>query len=108
MGADMHICKVQYFHRKRQRYRRISFSAAAQKAAALFVSTYFYLFSLQSAKCPFERAPETKQVCALFLSADRTSLTDAAVAESSPGCRSPPSDFDFACQLKKSKLEDHL
>ena len=108
MGADMHIWKVQYFYKKRQRYRRISFSAAAQKAAALFVSTYFYLFSLQSAKCPFERAPETKQVRAFFLSADRTSLTNSAVSEGSPGCRSPPSDFDFAYQLKKSKLEDDL
>jgi len=88
----MHIWKFQYFYRKRQRYRRISFSAAAQKAAALFVSTYFYLFSLKSAKCPFERIPETKQVRALFISADRSSLTNTVVVESSPRCRlnTPP------------------
>ena len=82
------------------------FSAAVQKAAALFVSTYFYFFSQQSAKCSIKRAPVTKRVRALFLSTKQTNFPAASVAGDSPGCRSPPSDFDFAYQLKKSKLEE--
>lgn len=106
MGADMHIRKVQYFHQKRQQYNQIYFSAAVQKAAAFFVSTYFYLFSQQLAKCSIKRAPVTKRVCALFLSAKQTNLIAVSVSDDSPGCRSPPSDFDLAYQLKKSKLEE--
>lgn len=106
MGADMHIRKVLYFHRKRQKNSQIYFSAAVQKAAALFVSTYFYFFSQQSAKCSIKRAPVTKRVRALFLSTKQTNFPAASVAGDSPGCRSPPSDFDFAYQLKKSKSEE--
>lgn len=102
----MHIRKVLYFHRKRQKNSQIYFSAAVQKAAALFVSTYFYFFSQQSAKCSIKRAPVTKRVRALFLSTKQTNFPAASVAGDSPGCRSPPSDFDFAYQLKKSKSEE--
>lgn len=106
MGADMHIRKVLYFHRKRQKNSQIYFSAAVQKAAALFVSTYFYFFSQQSAKYSIKRAPVTKRVRALFLSTKQTNFLATTVAGDSPGCRSPPSDFDFAYQLKKSELEE--
>lgn len=108
MGADMHIWKVQYFYRNRQRHSRKSFSAAAQNAAALFVSTYFYPFPQYSTKYSYERVPEVKQVRAFFISERRTSLSDFFLVGGTPGCRSPPSDFDFAYQLKKSKLEDDL
>lgn len=100
----MCIGKVLYFHRKRQRYNQIYFCAAAQKAAALFVSTYFYLFSPQSSNCSIWRAPIAKQVRAFFLSADHTSLPAACVTEGCPGCRSPPSDFDFAYPLKQIEI----
>lgn len=100
MGADMHIRKVLYFYRKRQKDSQIYFSAAVQKAAALFVSTCFYFFSQQSVKCSIKRAPVTKRLRALFLSTKQTSLPAASVAGDSPGCRSPPSDFGFAYQQK--------
>ena len=104
MGANMCIGKVLYFHRKRQRDNQISFSAAAQKAAALFVSIFFNLFSPQSSNCSIWRAPIAKQVRAFFLSADHTSLPAACVTEGCPGCRSPPSDFDFAYPLKQIEI----
>ena len=53
-----------------------------------------------------KRAPVTKRVRALFLSTKQTNFPAASVAGDSPGCRSPPSDFDFAYQLKKSKSEE--
>jgi len=90
MGADMHIWKVQYFYRNRQRYSRKSFSAAAQNAAALFVSTYFYPFPQHSTKYFYGRVPEVKQVRAFFISEKRTSLLDFLLAGGTPGCRSPP------------------
>lgn len=100
----MQIWKIRYFHRKRQRYNHIYFGAAVQKAAALFVSTYFYLFSQQSAKYFIKRAPVAERVRALFLSADHTSLPAACITEGCPGCRSPPSDFDFAYPLKQIEI----
>ncbi|MCB7288166.1 hypothetical protein, partial [[Clostridium] scindens] len=48
--------------------------------------------------------PIAKQVRAFFLSADHTSLPAACVTEGCPGCRSPPSDFDFAYPLKQIEI----
>ena len=104
MGANMCIGKVLYFHRKRQRYNQIYFCAAAQKAAALFVSTYFYPFPQYSTKYSYERVPEIKQVRAFFISERRTSLSDFFLVGGTPGCRSPPSDFDFAYPLKQIEI----
>lgn len=46
----MYIRAVYFYSKKRQRYNLILFSAAAYKAAALFVSTLFYFFSQFSLK----------------------------------------------------------
>lgn len=64
------------------------------------ISTYFYPFPQYSTKYSYERVPEIKQVRAFFISERRTSLSDFFLVGGTPGCRSPPSDFDFAYQLK--------
>lgn len=66
MGADMHIREIQYLHKERQLHNLIYFSTTAQKTTVFLVSTYFYLFSQQSTKCPFKRAPIAKQVRAIL------------------------------------------
>jgi len=107
MGTDMHIWRIQHFNKKRQHNNQTVFSAAAQKAAALFVSTFFYLYSHHSSKYSFKRTPGAKQVCAFFLSRHQERQSDAHLSGNMPSCRSPPSDFDFASQLKNRNWRNY-
>lgn len=86
----MHILEIQYSYRKRQQNEQIDFSAAAQEAAALFVSTAFYLCPHHSLKCFIKRTPGERQVCAFLLFKYRARLFDNLLAGGMPQCRSPP------------------
>lgn len=86
----MQIGTAQYFYRKGQRYNSIPFGAAVYKAAALFISTFFDRFLQLFLRYVNECTLETKQVCTFFL------FLEEKQEDCSPGCGSPPSDFDFA------------
>ena len=75
----MHIWEIQHFSKKRQQYNQIVFSAVAQEATALFISTVFYISPYHSLKYAFKRMPKTKQVCAFFLSGHRTRQSDVLI-----------------------------
>lgn len=87
-------------------YRFVYLSAAIHEfwIAAFFYSTNFerfLYFFLEYKEAMFVCAPATERVC--FLGLNYRGIGNGLIR-----CRSPPSDFDFAYQLKKSKLEDDL